>query len=206
MKYCIKCGAQMEDEWNVCQNCGNGAESSDLKAAHSYPQKEIIKFSQQFLVPKIFVLGMLCYFCTLYMLDEGVVKILVAGDWVPFIIYAIIEFLLEAWIKRDLINYAGNLYMLNLGISKSAAELTEKILQIGSKVISIVTGVLYVVAFLQNFGDYGISWYTLLQPILKYRDLVLIDALLDVAKKLVMCYREVTKEEFEEEEKKDDLQ
>lgn len=54
--FCSKCGNMLEDDWIACPKCGTVCNNKTIKET-VYVEKEKVKLSHQWLIPKLILIG-----------------------------------------------------------------------------------------------------------------------------------------------------
>ena len=156
------------------------------------------EFSQRWLIPKLVLIGIITIVVSTLFIDIGIPSIIWNESWIEFVARMLGLVLLEKWMGRNLINYAGSESMVTFGISKETFAAAETVIKVLSLVLEGIACVLMLIKVAGNvfFSSYGICWESFLEPIAEYRTLALITIVLSVLQEISMAYRTVSKDEI----------
>lgn len=202
--FCSKCGNKLEDDWKACPICGESCSQTEKKTI--YVEKERIRFSHQWLIPKLILIGAFLIHTAGQLIDDGIGCLLLNGTWGSLIVWDLIFSFFEAWFHRNVINYAGNEYIVTFGIPNELFAKAETIMnKVNSSVLTVLC-VLYFILIVKNIFSIGIfSLDTWLAPAITLRNLIMLYIAAQVLGLITKVYRPVTKDDFDTETPLDDL-
>lgn len=201
--YCSNCGKEIQDNWAACPFCGESLlHKETIEKMKSEPYiKEKVKFSHQWLIPKLIVITVLMSNITGSLIDDGITSFLYKGDFITLLVWSALEALLHTWFERNLINYAGNENIISFGIGKESFVKAEFIMKKIKRVFAIITAILYGIYFIKNIFNTGFfSLYTYLSPVVTLRNWFVMSVIIDAFSHITKVYRRVTKEDFKDDE------
>lgn len=205
-KKCICCNADLNDNALFCHECG--AKQVQEKGNQEFTERrqeknnvhEPVKFSHQWLIPKIIFIGALCIDSVRLVIEEGIPNVLLNNDWVGFIAGLLVVMFFETWMSRNLLNYSGSEHLITFGITKEMFAKAERILKKVYYIASIIIGIIYVWHVLNNIlFNYGLfTLMTYFMPAIELENLLLMEVGIDILYKISMTHRHVNKDDLED--------
>lgn len=211
-KYCKRCKKSFEENDEYCSNCGAKLIDSEDGKYDSERVRKKVKFSHQFLIPKLMVIGIFRLSFVSDAIDQGAMLVLTGEGWIDLITWVCLTILFSAWFTQNMVNYSGSEYLITFGIEKETLGKIENILKIIEKIYPLIVGMIYAIFFIKrssldeifnvflSFELFPIFWEIFTYIVLTLYDVkkfILILYVIDSLRNIASVYRVITKKDLE---------
>lgn len=203
--FCPKCGSKITKDNNQKQFSGKSQQNTDgnIKEEYQYTRPEKVRFSERWLLLKLFVISLF-----LSNITGDMFTLLAEMDYTGALGSLLASCLLAYWLYRNYKNYAGNPYMLKFEMKDETIIKVSKTIKIIYKVVDFIIVALWIIKGITYIGDTGLfslmTWVAL--PATSVGSWVTLSVLLIEVDYIILAHRpyqwavdrEVNIEEIEE--------